>query len=89
MSILDSFVFMMEEEEKLWSKNVTEKAKYHPPEGLFTKSGETIAKTLLDDSDSPGQAMKRLTFYMNRAGENLENKAELEKAKDIIAGKEG
>jgi hypothetical protein len=31
--------------------------------------------------------MKKLTFYMNRAGKNLENKTELEKAKSILSKK--
>ena len=32
--------------------------------------------------------MKRLTFYMNRAGENLSNKTVLNKAKELLKTKE-
>jgi len=71
--------------EKQWLKDV--KPKYHPPEGTFTKKAAAIAAQLLKDSSSPAQAMQRLNFYINRAGKDLTNKAELEKAKDIISKK--
>ena len=59
--------------------------KWVPPDGLFTKSNpREIAQTLLDASDSEGQAMKRLVFYMNRAGEDCPNKTVLNKVKDIL-----
>lgn len=59
------------------------KAKWHPKEGIFTRSGEEIARYLL--KNGKGKAMSRLTFYMNRAGDKLSNRAELEKAKAIIS----
>jgi len=59
------------------------KAKWHPKEGIFTKSGDEIARYLLKNGKK--KAMARLTFYMNRAGEKLSNRAELEKAKAIIS----
>ena len=60
-------------------------AKWHPKEGLFTNSSPSyIANYLIKNSKDLKQAMNRLVFYMNRAGENLENKATLDKAKDII-----
>lgn len=59
--------------------------KWDPPEGLFAKNNpREIAQILLDASDSEGQAMKRLVFYMNRAGEDCPNKAVLNKVKDIL-----
>ena len=59
--------------------------KWDPPEGLFAKSNpREIAQVLLDASDSEGQAMKRLVFYMNRAGEDCPNKTVLNKVKDIL-----
>lgn len=61
--------------------------KYSPTEGTFTKSGKEIAEQLLKDASSPGQAMRRLSFYMNRAGKNLKNKSNLEEAKKIIRKK--
>lgn len=64
------------------------KTKWHPKEGLFTSdSPSEIANYLLSHSKDPQQAMNRLVFYMNRAGENLENKSTLEKAKKIIHSK--
>ena len=59
--------------------------KYTPPEGLFLKSGKEIARQLRKDSKDDGQAMKRLVFYMNRAGKDCPNKRELNKAKKILA----
>ena len=59
--------------------------KWDPPDGLFTKNNpREIAQILLDASDSEGQAMKRLVFYMNRAGEDCPNKIVLNKVKDIL-----
>lgn len=54
---------------KNWSDKV--KTKWSPPEGLFTRSAEEIAKVLHDESDDLQQAMSRLNFYVNRAGDNL------------------
>lgn len=62
------------------------KTKWRPEEGLFTrKDANYIAKYLIDNSKDKKQAMSRLVFYMNRAGDNLENKTTLEKAKQIIS----
>lgn len=41
---------------------------WEPPEGLFTKEPEEIAKVLHDESDSYAQAVRRAVFYYNRAG---------------------
>lgn len=61
------------------------KAEWHPEEGLFThKDPHYIADYLLKHSDDKGQAMKRLVFYMNRAGDNLQNKTVLNKAKELL-----
>lgn len=61
--------------------------KWEPPEGLFSQDNpRKIAQELLDASDSEGQAMKRLVFYMNRAGEDCPNKTVLNKAKEILRG---
>ncbi len=71
--------------EEKWSAGV--QAKWSPPEGLFTKSGATIAKVLKSQSDSNKQAMERLNFYINRAGDKLpaDQKAELSKAKELLS----
>jgi len=69
---------------KKWSKDV--ETKWHPPEGFFEQSAEQVAQGLKDASDSLAQAMDRLNFFINRAGDKLkgEHKAMLEKAKEIL-----
>ena len=61
------------------------KSKWHPKDGLFTeKDPKKIVDYLLKNSKDRGQAMKRLTFYMNRAGDKLSNKTVLNKAKNML-----
>ncbi len=74
---------------KRWSAAVKTESTY-PPQGLFTKSAATIARTLASKKVSPkgpGSGMRMLTFYINRAGHNLsaERRAELEKAKQLLS----
>ena len=78
---------LIEDGEK-WSQRITNKATYHPPEGTFEKSGESIASTLLGAAN-PAKAMRRLMFYKNRAGGNLppEREAAISRAEKIIHGK--
>jgi tRNA(adenine34) deaminase len=71
-----------------WSAKVHTESTY-PPEGLFNKSAATIARTLASPEVSPkgpGSGMRMLTFYINRAGHNLDqkNRAELDKAKQLL-----
>lgn len=66
-----------------WSDNV--KTKYKPEAGLFKKDANTIANTLKDDSTNLKQSISRLNFYINRGGDELPNKRELEKAKDKLS----
>lgn len=69
--------------EKNWSEKID--TDWSPEEGLFTrKDPNYIAKYLLDHSKDERQAMSRLVFYMNRAGDNLKNKTVLNKVKDIL-----
>lgn len=72
------------EEQQKWSGEV--QTKWHPQEGLFTKSGKEIARSLLAASDSPGQAAKRLAFYVNRAGSKVkpEDRSRFDEAAKII-----
>lgn len=58
--------------EAMWSGKV--KTKWSPPEGFFKQSADKIASGLKAASDSLGQAMSRLNFYINRAGGNLSDK---------------
>lgn len=52
-----------------WSSRV--RTHYHTPEGLFTKSAHEIARVLKSGASGTGQAIRRLSFYVNRAGHNL------------------
>lgn len=74
---------------KKWSHNVKTVSTY-PPEGLFTKAPETIARTLASKKVSPkgpGSGMRMLTFFINRAGRNLSasRKADLQRAKELLS----
>ena len=62
----------------------------HPPEGLFTKSAATIARTLASKKVSPkgpSSGMRMLTYFINRGGRGLSKsrRAELEKAKALLS----
>ena len=74
---------------KRWSGKVKTVSTY-PPEGLFTKDPETIARTLASKKVSPkgpGSGMRMLSFFINRAGKNLSasRKTELQKAKLLLS----
>jgi tRNA(adenine34) deaminase len=63
-----------------------------PPEGLFTKSASTIARSLASKEVSPkgpGSGMRMLTYFINRAGRGLSptRRRELEKAKALLSRK--
>lgn len=67
-----------------WADKV--KPKWHPKEGLFTGDNpQEIANYLLNHSESKSQAMQRLVFYMNRAGEDCPNKTVLNKVKKLLS----
>jgi tRNA(adenine34) deaminase len=73
---------------KRWSHNINTVSTY-PPEGIFTKDAETIARVMSSREVSPkgiGSGIRMVQFFINRAGKNLspERKAELEKAKKIM-----
>ena len=62
----------------------------HPPEGLFTRSASTIARTLASKKVSPkgpASGLRMLTYFINRAGKGLPatRRAELEKAKKLLS----
>ena len=64
----------------------------HPPEGLFTKSAATIARTLASKKVSPkgpASGLRMLTYFINRAGKGLpaDRHAELEKAKTLLSNR--
>ena len=70
-----------------WSGRV--RTHYHTPEGLFTKSAHEIASVLHAGASNTGQAIRRLSFYINRAGHNLSSgaKKKLHHAMQILEGK--
>ena len=79
---------MKKRKKKLWVQTV-KTVSTSPPEGIFTKDAETIAKTLAKPSVSPkgiGSAIKMVQYFINRAGKGLSKarKRELEKAKKIL-----
>ena len=74
---------------KKWSGKVKTVSTY-PPEGLFTRDPETIARSLASKRVSPkgpGSGMRMLTFFINRAGKNLSasRRAALQKAKQLLS----
>jgi hypothetical protein len=73
---------------KRWVSNVTTDST-HPPEGLFKRDPETIARTLASKKVSPkglASGMRMLTYFVNRAGTGLSaaQRARLEKAKELL-----
>ena len=76
---------------KRWVKDVKTDST-HPPEGLFTKSPQEIARTLASKKVSPkdpGSGMRMLTYFINRAGKGLSatRRAKLERAKKLLSEK--
>lgn len=74
---------------KKWVSKVKTVSTY-PPEGLFTKDAETIARQLASKKVSPkgpGSGMRMLTYFINRAGNGLSKsrRAELQKAKKLLS----
>jgi tRNA(adenine34) deaminase len=60
-----------------------------PPEGIFTKDAETIARVMARKDVSPlgiGSAIKMVQYFINRGGKGIapERREELEKAKKIL-----
>lgn len=61
------------------------KTNWHPKKGLFTSDDpKEIVDYLMKNSKDQAQAMQRLCFYMNRAGDDLSNKTVLNKAKQLL-----
>ena len=58
---------------KRWVKGVKTVSTF-PPEGLFTKDAETIARVMASKKVSPkgpGSAIRMIQFFINRLGKNL------------------
>jgi len=74
-----------------WSGKVKTVSTY-PPEGLYSKDAETIARVMATKKVSPkglGSAIRMVQFFINRAGKSLPagRKHELEKAKHLLQEK--
>lgn len=65
-----------------WSENVA--TKWHPEKGFFEQPAQAIAEGLKANSDGLRQAMDRLDFYVNRAGDRLKDPEKFEQAKRIL-----
>jgi tRNA(adenine34) deaminase len=75
-------------EKRKWVQDVKTISTF-PPEGLFTKDAETIAKVMASKKVSPkgiGSGIRMIQFFINRAGKGLppKRKRELEKAKRLL-----
>ena len=78
-------------EKRKWVQDVKTVSTF-PPEGLFTRDAETIARTMASKKVSPrgiGSGIRMIQFFINRAGKNLPaaRKKELEKAERILQAK--
>jgi tRNA(adenine34) deaminase len=78
-------------EKRRWVRDVKTVSTY-PPEGLFTRDAETIARTMVSKKVSPrgvGSGIRMIQFFINRAGKDLSpaRKRELEKAKRLLQAK--
>jgi len=76
---------------KYWAKDVKTVSTY-PPEGLFTRSPQEVARGLASKNVSPKGPVSGLrmpTFFVNCAGKGLSKtrRANLEKAKEILSHK--
>jgi tRNA(adenine34) deaminase len=77
--------------DRRWSGNVKTVSTY-PPEGLYTKDAETIARVMATKKVSPkgiGSAIRMVQFYINRAGKSLSptRRRELERSKVLLREK--
>jgi hypothetical protein len=71
-----------------WVRRVTTVSTF-PPEGLFTKDAETIARGMASRKVSPkgiASGIRMIQYFINRGGRGLSatRKRELEKAKHIL-----
>jgi tRNA(adenine34) deaminase len=76
---------------KQWVREVKTVSTF-PPEGLFTRDAQTIARVMASKKVSPkgiGSGIRMIQFFINRAGKNLspDRRQELEKARQILQEK--
>ncbi|MBM3233614.1 DUF3175 domain-containing protein [Candidatus Pacearchaeota archaeon] len=73
---------------KKWVQEVTTDST-SPPEGIFTRDAETIARVMAKKEVSPkgiGSAIRMIQYFINRGGKGISKKRrkELEKAKRLL-----
>jgi tRNA(adenine34) deaminase len=76
---------------KKWVRGVKTVSTF-PPQDVFTKDAETIAKVMASKKVSPkgiGSGIRMIQYFINRAGKDLpaDRKAELERAKHLLQEK--
>src|SRR5262245_32452303 len=81
----------MAAKKKKWVQGVKTVSTF-PPQGLFTKSAATIARSLASPKVSPkgiGSGLRMLQYFINRAGKGMSprRRHELEKAKHLLQAK--
>lgn len=97
MDLLDKMDMLIEKKEEKWSGDV--ELHYHPRHDAIKKalkkddteeSANEILKALDDDDASPETIVKRITFFINRAGTKLsvEDRRKLEAARKKAEKKE-
>jgi hypothetical protein len=74
-----------------WVRTVKTVSTY-PPEGLYTKDAQTIARVMASKKVSPkgiGSGIRMIQFFINRAGRSLSpgRRRKLEQAKRILREK--
>lgn len=73
---------------RMMEDELESKSGHHTPEGLFTKSSEDIVDGLIKDAKGDEElALRRITFYINRAGDGLSNKTAVHAAKRALEKK--
>lgn len=71
-----------EKELQMKEDELETKSGHHTPEGLFTQPTKDIIDGLLKDANGDEElALKRINFYINRAGDGLSNKTAVHAAK--------
>lgn len=74
------------EQSKMLEQKLSDvKPKVDVPDGTFTKKAKSIVSTLVKiHNGDKKKALKSLVFYINRAGKDVSNLTELEKAKNAL-----
>jgi len=89
------FIILIKAEEKIktqkWVQTITTDST-SPPEGIFSKDAETIARVMARKDVSPkgiGSAIRMVQYFINRGWKGLSKsrKKELEKAKRLLQEK--